>query len=311
MANLWMSVTKDSALVAVVGYQELALTTRLAGANTKEYFLFFLAAAVLYLVITLLSNLVFHGIERRVRRASGRRIEGGAQMNFEWIAKYWPLLIDGAIQTVALLVISVSFGFVLAVGLAFARVSGGPIARNLALGYSTVFRGTPLLIQLWLLYYGIGSLLPMVPGLRQSFLWPILREGFFFAALSFTLNFAAYQSEVLRGALLSVPKGELEAGRSLGMSPWLLTRRIWLPRAIRTALPTIAGEIVLQLKATPLAFTVTVMDLYAVAFKVRQDTLLVYEPLIVVTLFYVALTALITRAFGVSRRRCRSAAEAA
>lgn len=220
-------------------------------------------------------------------------------MNFEWIAKYWPLLIDGAIQTVALLVISVSFGFVLAVGLAFARVSGGTIARNLALSYSTVFRGTPLLIQLWLLYYGIGSLLPMVPGLRQSFLWPILREGFFFAALSFTLNFAAYHSEVLRGALLSVPKGELEAGRSLGMSPWLLTRRIWLPRAIRTALPTIAGEIVLQLKATPLAFTVTVMDLYAVAFKVRQDTLLVYEPLIVVTLFYVALTALITRAFEV------------
>ncbi|MBC2772950.1 ABC transporter permease [Rhizobium sp. AQ_MP] len=220
-------------------------------------------------------------------------------MNFEWIAKYWPLLIEGAFQTVSLLVISVGFGFVLAVGLAFAMVSGGPLARNLARGYSTVFRGTPLLIQLWLLYYGVGSLLPMVPGLRQSFLWPILREGFFFAAVSFTLNFAAYQSEVLRGALLSVPKGELEAGRSLGMSPLMLIRRIWLPRAIRTALPTIAGEIVLQLKATPLAFTVTVMDLYAVAFKVRQDTLLVYEPLLVVTLFYVALTALITRAFGV------------
>ncbi len=220
-------------------------------------------------------------------------------MNFEWIAKYWPLLIEGAFQTVSLLVISVSFGFVLAVGLAFAMVSGGPVTRNLARGYSTVFRGTPLLIQLWLLYYGVGSLLPMVPGLRQSFLWPILREGFFFAAVSFTLNFAAYQSEVLRGALLSVPKGELEAGRSLGMSPLMLIRRIWLPRAIRTALPTIAGEIVLQLKATPLAFTVTVMDLYAVAFKVRQDTLLVYEPLLVVTLFYVALTALITRAFGV------------
>jgi polar amino acid transport system permease protein len=76
-------------------------------------------------------------------------------------------------------------------------------------------------------------------------------------------------------------------------------RRIWLPRAIRTALPTIAGEVVLQLKATPLAFTVTVMDLYAVAYKVRQDTLLVYEPLMVVTLFYVALTVLITRAFGI------------
>jgi polar amino acid transport system permease protein len=220
-------------------------------------------------------------------------------VNFDWLSKYWPLLIDGAIQTLALLAISVGFGFILAIGLAFAMVSGGPITRRLARGYSTVFRGTPLLIQLWLLYYGIGSLLPLVPGLRHSFLWPVLREGFFFAAVSFTLNYAAYEAEVLRGALLSVPKGELEAGRALGMSRFMLVRRIWLPRAIRTALPTIAGEVVLQLKATPLAFTVTVMDLYAVAYKVRQDTLLVYEPLMVVTLFYVALTVLITRAFGI------------
>ena len=220
-------------------------------------------------------------------------------MNFDWLSKYWPLLLDGAFQTVALLAISVGFGFILAIGLAFAMVSGGPVTRSLARGYWTVFRGTPLLIQLWLLYYGVGSLLPMVPGLRHSFLWPVLREGFFFAALSFTLNYAAYEAEVLRGALLSVPKGELEAGRALGMSRFTLVRRIWLPRAIRTALPTIAGEVVLQLKATPLAFTVTVMDLYAVAFKVRQDTLLVYEPLLVVTLFYVVLTVLITRAFGV------------
>lgn len=220
-------------------------------------------------------------------------------MNFDWLSKYWPLLLDGAFQTVALLAISVVFGFLLAIGLAFAMVSGGPVTRMLARGYSTVFRGTPLLIQLWLLYYGVGSLLPMVPGLRHSFLWPVLREGFFFAAVSFTLNYAAYEAEVLRGALLSVPKGELEAGRALGMSRFTLVRRIWLPRAIRTAIPTIAGEVVMQLKATPLAFTVTVMDLYAVAFKVRQDTLLVYEPLLVVTFFYVVLTVLITRAFGI------------
>lgn len=220
-------------------------------------------------------------------------------MRFDWVSKYWPLLIDGAIQTVALLAISVSFGFVLAICLAFAQVSGGPVARNASRAYCTFLRGTPLLIQLWLLYYGVGSLLPMIPGLRQTFLWPILREGFFFAAVSFTLNFAAYEAEVLRGALLAVPKGELEAGRAVGMSPWTLVRRIWLPRAIRIALPTIAGEVVLQLKSTPLAFTVTVMDLYAVAYKVRQDTLLVYEPLLVVTLFYVALTAVIARAFKI------------
>ncbi|MBB6487760.1 ABC transporter permease [Rhizobium lusitanum] len=218
-------------------------------------------------------------------------------MTFSWIASYWPLLLTGAVQTLTLLVISVTFGFVIAIGLAFSQVSGGPLLRTLARGYCTFFRGTPLLIQLWLLYYGVGSLLPMIPGIRQSMFWPILREGFFFAAVSFTLNYAAYEAEVLRGALLAVPKGELEAGRAFGMSPITLTRRIWLPRAIRIALPTIAGEVVMQLKATPLAFTVTVMDLYAVASKVRQDTLLVYEPLIVVTVFYLVLTAIIARSF--------------
>ncbi len=218
-------------------------------------------------------------------------------MTFSWIASYWPLLLTGAVQTLALLVISVTFGFVMAIGVAFSQVSGGPLLRTLARGYCTFFRGTPLLIQLWLLYYGVGSLLPMIPEIRQSMFWPILREGFFFAAVSFTLNYAAYEAEVLRGALLAVPKGELEAGRAFGMGPVTLTRRIWLPRAIRIALPTIAGEVVMQLKATPLAFTVTVMDLYAVASKVRQDTLLVYEPLIVVTVFYLVLTAIIARSF--------------
>ncbi|AWI61322.1 ABC transporter permease [Sinorhizobium fredii] len=220
-------------------------------------------------------------------------------MNFSWIFSYWPLLAAGAVQTVLLLVISVGFGFLLAIGLALAQVLGPRWLKLLARGYCTCLRGTPLLIQLWLLYYGVGSLLPMIPGLRASFLWPILREGFFFAAVSFTLNYAAYEAEVLRGALLAVPKGELEAGRSFGMSSSTLLRRIWLPRAIRIALPTIAGEVVLQLKATPIAFTVTVMDLYAVAYKVRQDTLLVYEPLMVVTVFYVCLTLIITRAFKI------------
>ncbi len=100
-----------------------------------------------------------------------------------------------------------------------------------------------------------------------------------------------------------MPKGELEAGRAFGMGRFTLIRRIWLPRAIRIALPTIAGEVVMQLKATPLAFTVTVMDLYAVAYKVRQDTLLVYEPLIVVTVFYLILTAIIARCFGLVERQ--------
>ena len=112
-------------------------------------------------------------------------------MNFSWIFSYWPLLAAGAVQTVLLLVISVGFGFILSIGLALAQVSGPRWLKWLTRGYCTCLRGTPLLIQLWLLYYGVGSLLPLGPGLRGSFLWPIVREGFFFAALSFTLNYAA------------------------------------------------------------------------------------------------------------------------
>ncbi|ODR92347.1 ABC transporter permease [Sinorhizobium alkalisoli] len=218
-------------------------------------------------------------------------------MDFSWIFPYRDLILQGAFLTCLLLVISVTCGFGLAIFLAIAQVGKSPGARWLAKGYCTFFRGTPLLIQLWLIYYGLGTYLPYVPGLRTSFLWPILREGLFFAAFALTLNFAAYQGEILRGAMLAVPKGELEAARAVGMSPATILRRIWLPRAIRIGLPTFAGEVVLQLKATPIVFSVTVMDLYGAAYKIRQDTLLVYEPLLLVTLFYVGLTFLITRAF--------------
>lgn len=218
-------------------------------------------------------------------------------MNFGWIMPYADLLLWGAGQTLLLLIISVGIGFPLAVGIALLRLGPNRVLARLADGYCTFLRGTPLLVQLWLLYYGVGSLLPMVPGLRGSFIWPLLSQGFFFAAVSFTLNYAAYEAEVIRGALRSVPKGEIEVARAFGMSPGMVTRRIWLPRALRTALPVIAGGVVLQLKATPLAFSVTVMDLYAVAYKVRQDTLLVYEPLLVVSLFFVAVAILINRVF--------------
>ncbi|KSV64891.1 ABC transporter permease [Sinorhizobium sp. GW3] len=218
-------------------------------------------------------------------------------MDFSWILPYRDLLLYGAILTCVLLAISVTFGFVLAIFLAVFQVSANSILRGFGKAYCTFFRGTPLLIQLWLIYYGLGSYLPYIPGLKTSFLWPIVREGLFFAAVALTLNFAAYQGEILRGALLAVPKGELEAARAVGMSPSMILRRIWLPRAIRIGMPTFAGEVILQLKATPIVFSVTVMDIYGAAYKIRQDTLLVYEPLILVAAFYVALTLLITQFF--------------
>ena len=163
--------------------------------------------------------------------------------------------------------------------------------------YVEVVRGTPLLVQLWLLYFGLGSLFPMIPGIRQSFLWPVLREGYFYALLAFTISVAGYEGEVMRGAFLGVPKGELEAAKAFGMSPLQVLRRIWFPRAVRLALPVLAGDTAIQLKATPLAATVTVLDLFGVSNKIRQDTYRVYEPLLLVLVAYVVLYFFIVWAF--------------
>ena len=155
-----------------------------------------------------------------------------------------------------------------------------------AQAFCTVIRGTPLLLQLWLLYYGLGSLFPQFPWIRQSELWPYLRQAWPYAVLSLTISYAAYEGEVMRGAFAGVPRGQLEAARAFGMSRWTIFRRIWLPQAIYRALPTLAGETVLQLKATPLVATITVIDIYAVASRVRQDTFIIYEPLLLLALIY-------------------------
>jgi polar amino acid transport system permease protein len=172
-----------------------------------------------------------------------------------------------------------------------------PYLGRAARGFCTFIRGTPLLVQIWLLYHGFGQLFPGIPGLRQSFLWPILRDGYYYAVFALTISFAGYEGEVMRGAFLAVPKGELEAARAFGMSPWKVLRRIWFPRALRLALPTLAGETALQLQATPLAGTVAVMELYGVSNKIRQDTFRVYEPLLLVLIVYVTLYFFIVWAF--------------
>ncbi len=225
-------------------------------------------------------------------------------MIWDWLPKYTPLLLHGAWLTMLLLVFSVVFGFLLAVPLGLVQVTGPKWLATLARGYCTFMRGTPLLVQLYLLYYGVGTeLFPKIPWIRESFMWPVLREGFFYAVLAFSLNFAGYEGEVMRGAFLGVPKGELEAAHAIGMSPWKVLTRVWFPRAVRMVLPTLAGETVLQLKATPIAFTVTVMDLMGVTSKIRQDTFLTYEPLLIVALIYMLITFVTTQLFGYVERQ--------
>ncbi|MCJ8054144.1 ABC transporter permease subunit [Shinella curvata] len=218
-------------------------------------------------------------------------------MRWEWVPKYSGALAHGVGVTLLMLFATSILGFFLAVPIGLVQVTGPWPLKMLAKGFCTIIRGTPLLLQLWLLYYGLGSLFPQFPGIRSSFLWPYLREAWPYGVAALTLSFAAYEGEVMRGAFAGVPPGELEAARAYGMSPFTMFRRIWLPRAVYRALPTLNGETVLQLKSTPLVATITVIDAYAVISKVRQATYLTYEPLLLLALIYLCLTAILVVAF--------------
>lgn len=215
-------------------------------------------------------------------------------LDWSWLPRYLPALARGLGVTLAVLAASVVLGFTLAVPLGLVQVVGPWPLALLARGFCTVIRGTPLLLQLWLIYYGLGSLFPHIPGIRDSWIWPWVREAWPYALAALTLSFAGYEGEVMRGAFAGVPKGELEAARAYGFSRWSLLRRIWLPRAVLRAAPTLAGETILQLKSTPLVATVTVVDLYAVILRVRQDTLQVYAPLLALAAVYLLLSLTLT-----------------
>jgi polar amino acid transport system permease protein len=227
-------------------------------------------------------------------------------MDWSWLPKYLPMLLQGLSLTIQLLVISMVLGLALAIPIGLVQVTGPKWLARIAQAYCTVMRGTPLLIQLYLFYYGVGSILASFPELRQSMVWPILREGYFYAILAFALNEAGYGGEIMRGAFLSVPKGELEAARAFGMSPFQVLRRVWLPRAFRNVLPTLGGETILTLKSTPLAALVTVVDLFGAADRVRQETYIIYPPLLLVMAIYMILTFIITRAFAVVEQQIPS-----
>ena len=142
-----------------------------------------------------------------------------------------------------------------------------------------------------------------IKGIRQSVKLQYMRQAWPYAVLSLTLSFAGYEGEVMRGAFAGVPKGEIEAARAFGMSSFTLLRRIWLPLALQRALPTLAGETVIQLKSTPIVATITVMDVYAVIARIRQDTYVIYAPLLLLALIYIILTGILVLLFRIAERR--------
>jgi polar amino acid transport system permease protein len=220
-------------------------------------------------------------------------------LNWSWLEnpRYQNMIVQGIWTTLWLLVVTMGLGFLLAIPIGFAQAAGPWYLARPAQAFCTVIRGTPLLLQLWLLYYGIGSLFPLYPWIRETDLWPILRQAWPYAVLALTLSAAGYQGEVLRGAFKGVPHGQLEAARAFGMSRWGVFVRVWLPQAIGRVLPTIGGETVLQMKATPLVATITVIDIYAVSSRVRQDTFIIYEPLLLLALVYLIIAGVIVALF--------------
>jgi polar amino acid transport system permease protein len=218
-------------------------------------------------------------------------------LRWDWLPKYAPLALQGLWRTIWLLVVTCVLGLALAIPLGLWQTAGPRWLGVPAKVFCTVIRGTPLLLQLWLLYYGLGSLFPQFPGIRDSFLWPYLRQAWPYGMLALTFSYAGYEGEVMRGAFAGVPRGQLEAARAFGMSRAKMFRRIWLPQALHRALPTLAGETVLQLKATPIVATITMVDLYAVASRVRQETFITYEPLLLLALIYLVITSILVFAF--------------
>src|SRR5690606_26032905 len=193
-------------------------------------------------------------------------------MNWSWLPRYAPNILDALWITVALLISSTVVGSLLAIPIGLVQVTGPRLLAWPARAFCTLIRGTPILLQMWVLYYGLGSLFPYVPSLRQSGLWPYLIQAWPYAFVALSLSFAGYEGEVMRGAFKGVPHGELEAAHAMGMHPFRILRRIWLPRAVQRVLPTLGGEMILQLKATPLVATIAVVDVYAVFARIRQET---------------------------------------
>jgi His/Glu/Gln/Arg/opine family amino acid ABC transporter permease subunit len=209
-----------------------------------------------------------------------------AVMDWQTIVESLPALLMGLVRTFELVAISIAIGFTLAIPLALLRVSRNPFAWMPVYAYIYVMRGTPLLVQLYLIYYGSGQ----IPGVQDSFLWPFLKEAWYCAIFSFSLNTAAYQAEIFRGAIMGVPHGEVEAARAVGMSRALLYRRIILPRAFRYALPAFANEVILTLQASAIASIVTIQELTGTAQAIIHDTFAFYELYLTIAAIYLAIT---------------------
>ena len=207
-------------------------------------------------------------------------------MDLELMISSLPKLLNAAVITLKLLSVSLIIGLLLGLFFAILRLNKNIFINRFAYGYSYVFRGTPLLVQIFIIYFGLGQ----IEYLRSTVLWVILKEPYWCAIIAFALNTGAYTSEILRSAFQTIKPGIIEAGKSLGISNKIIFYKIQLPIAIRQSLPAYGNEIILMMKGTSLASTVTIMDLTGVAKYIISTTFKPIEVFIVAGGIYLFMT---------------------
>lgn len=220
-------------------------------------------------------------------------------MNLDAILENFPRYLEGAQATAQLLAISLLIGLALAIPLAVLRTLPIPWLSRPIWVYTYVFRGTPMLVQLFLIYYGLGQF----EWMQQSALWPLFSSAWFCACLTFVLNTCAYTTEIIAGSIRALPYGEIEAAKALGMTRWVMLRRIVLPSALRRSLPAYSNEVIFMLHGTSLASVVTIMDLTGAAREINSTYYIPFEAFITAALFYFCFTLVLVGLFHKAEAR--------
>lgn len=214
-------------------------------------------------------------------------------MRVDLVLQNWPLFAHGVWITVQLTALALAVGFAIALPCGLARARRVPVADRLIRAYVYLFRGTPLLVQTFLIYYGLSQF----EWVRDSWAWAFLREPWWCAAIAFSLNSGAYQTEILRGAIATTPRGQIEAARALGLRPWQVEALLVIPSALRRALPQWGNEAVFMLHGSAVASVITIQDILGAGRTLNAKFYLAYEGFLTAALLYMVITFLLVALF--------------
>lgn len=220
-------------------------------------------------------------------------------MDFSVVFERWDYFERGIVLTLEITAISLVIGAVLAVVLALASVYGHRSLGRAVGAFTYVFRGSPLLIQLFLIYYGLGQF----EVVRESWAWAYLRDAYWCAVLAFSLNSGAYTTEILIGAIRAMPKGEIEACIAYGMSKWQTIRRVVLPSSLRRSFPAYTNEVIFTMHGSALASVVTLTDILGAARQVNAETYTSFPGYITAAVLYTLITLVLVQVFKLAEKR--------